>query len=158
MVVPDCCGRNQRASSPCRRTYRASACLRTLRPVLGSAEAHPSAPMGHRVSGARPARPRADRALQTHAPELHCEGKAKRNVRKAQQAARRKRTIAHLPQSTRRSLTEEARKGRARGGKAGHALEDRNRQQLSEVARELGIAGRSTMGKWDPIKAIRAAR
>jgi hypothetical protein len=80
---------------------------------------------------------------------------AKRNVQKAQQAARRKRTIAHLPKSTRRGLQAQARKGAARGGKAGHALEDRNRQQLYEIARKRNIPGRSSMGKWDLIKAIR---
>ena len=37
---------------------------------------------------------------------------AKHNVKKAQLAATRKRTIAHLPQSTRRALQTEARKGR----------------------------------------------
>jgi hypothetical protein len=82
---------------------------------------------------------------------------AKRNVRKAQQAAKEQRTIAHLPKATRRSLTEEARKGRGRGGAAGHALEDRNRKQLYERARELGIEGRSKMGKWELIDAIRRA-
>jgi hypothetical protein len=82
---------------------------------------------------------------------------AKRNIRKAQQAARRKRTIAHLPRSTRRGLQAEARKGAARGGRAGHALEDRNRQQLYELAKKRGIPGRSSMGKWDLIKALRKA-
>jgi Rho termination factor, N-terminal domain len=80
---------------------------------------------------------------------------AKRNVQKAQAAARRKRTIAHLPKSTRRALQAEARKGAARGGRAGHALEDRNRQQLYEIAKKREIPGRSSMGKWDLIKAIR---
>jgi hypothetical protein len=80
---------------------------------------------------------------------------AKRNIQKAQQAARRKRTIANLPKSTRRGLQTEARKGARRAGKAGHALEDRNRQQLYEVAKKRGIPGRSSMGKWDLIKAIR---
>jgi hypothetical protein len=80
---------------------------------------------------------------------------ARRNIQKAQQAAKRKRTIAHLPKSTRRSLQAEARKGAQRSGKAGHALEDRNRQQLYEVAKKKGIPGRSKMGKWDLIKAIR---
>jgi hypothetical protein len=80
---------------------------------------------------------------------------AKRNIKKAQQAAKRKRTIAHLPKSTRRGLQAEARKGAQRGGKAGHALEDRNRQQLYEIAKKRGIPGRSKMGKWDLIKAIR---
>jgi hypothetical protein len=82
---------------------------------------------------------------------------AKRNIQKAQQVARRKRTIAHLPKSTRRSLQAEARKGAARGGHAGHALEDRNRQQLYELAKKRVIPGRSSMGKWDLIKALRKA-
>jgi hypothetical protein len=82
---------------------------------------------------------------------------AKRNVKKAQRAATQKRTIAHLPESTRRALQTEARKGARRGGEAGHALEDRNRQQLYEVARKKGIAGRSKMGKSELIAAIRRA-
>ena len=83
---------------------------------------------------------------------------AKRNIRKAQAAAKRKRTIANLPQSTRRGLQAEARKGARRGGKPGHALEDRNRQQLYEIAKKEGIPGRSKMGKWDLIEAIRKSR
>jgi Rho termination factor, N-terminal domain len=83
---------------------------------------------------------------------------AKRNIQKAQAAAKRKRTIANLPKSTRRGLQAEARKGARRSGKAGHALEDRNRQQLYEVAKREGIPGRSKMGKWELIEAIRKAR
>jgi Rho termination factor, N-terminal domain len=83
---------------------------------------------------------------------------AKRNVKKAQQASRRKRTIARLPKSTRSELGKQAARGRQRGGKAGHALEDRNRQQLYEIAKDKNIPGRSKMGKWDLIKAIRKAR
>jgi Rho termination factor, N-terminal domain len=83
---------------------------------------------------------------------------AKRNIQKAQAAAKRKRTIANLPKSTRRGLQAEALKGARRGGRAGHALEDRNRQQLYEIAKREGIPGRSSMGKWDLIEAIRKAR
>jgi Rho termination factor, N-terminal domain len=83
---------------------------------------------------------------------------AKQNVKKAQKAATKKRTIANLPKSTRRELGKQAAKGRQRGGQAGRALEDRNRQQLYEIAKEKNIAGRSKMGKWDLIKAIRKAR
>jgi uncharacterized protein (UPF0147 family) len=83
---------------------------------------------------------------------------AKRNVRKAQKAATRKRTIAHLPKSTRRELGKQAARGRQRGGQAGRALEDRNRQQLYEIAKDKNIPGRSRMGKWDLIKAIRRTR
>jgi len=83
---------------------------------------------------------------------------AKRNVKKAQQVATKKRTIAHLPQSTRRSLVEQAQKARRRGGEPGHALEDRNREQLYELAKKQGIPGRSKMGKWELIEAIRDRR
>jgi hypothetical protein len=83
---------------------------------------------------------------------------AKRNIKKAQQAAKRKRTIAKLPKSTRRELGKQAARGRQRGGKAGRALEDRNRQQLYEIAKKANIPGRSKMGKWDLIKAIRKTR
>ena len=83
---------------------------------------------------------------------------AKRNVKKAQQAATKKRTIANLPEWTRRDLQREARKGRARNGSPGHALEDRTRRQLYDVARDLDIKGRSKMGKSELISAIRSAR
>ena len=82
---------------------------------------------------------------------------AKSNIRKAQRAARSKRTIANLPRSTRRALGQQAARGRSRGGRAGTALEDRNRTQLYERAKKLNIPGRSRMGKWDLIEAIRRA-
>lgn len=83
---------------------------------------------------------------------------SRRNIGAAQRAARSKRTIANLPKSTRRELGRQAARGRARSGKAGRALEDRNRQQLYEVAKERGIPGRSKMGKWELIEAIRRKR
>jgi hypothetical protein len=83
---------------------------------------------------------------------------AKRNVKRARAAASRKRTIANLPKSTRRGLGQEAAKGRRRGGRAGHRLEDRNRQQLYEIAQRENIPGRSRMGKWELIDAIRKRR
>jgi hypothetical protein len=82
---------------------------------------------------------------------------AKRNIRKAQEAARRKKTITKLPKSVRSDLGRQAAKSRRRGGKPGRALEDRTRQDLYEVAKKRGIAGRSKMGKWDLIEAIRRA-
>ena len=81
---------------------------------------------------------------------------AKRNVQKAQKAAKQQRTLAHLPASTHRELGKQGARGRARGGEAGHALEDRNRQQLYDLARERGIEGRSKMGKWELIDALRS--
>ena len=83
---------------------------------------------------------------------------AKRNVKRAQKAATSKRTISKLPKSTRRSLGKQASKARQRGGKAGHRLEDRNRQQLYELAKKENMPGRSKMGKWDLIDAIRKSR
>ena len=82
---------------------------------------------------------------------------AKRNVKKAQSAARRKRTIAHLPEATRRDLGKQASAARGRGGRAGHALEDRTRDQLYDLAQKRNIRGRSKMGKWDLIRALRAS-
>ena len=82
---------------------------------------------------------------------------AKRNVKAAQRAAREQKTIAKLPKAVRRDLGRQAAKARQRGGRAGHSYEDRTRQELYEVAKEKAIAGRSRMGKWDLIKAIRKA-
>ena len=83
---------------------------------------------------------------------------AKKNVKQAQAGARKQRTLAHLPAETRRALGEQAAKGRARGGKAGHALEDRNRRQLYETAKEMNIKGRSKMGKDDLKRAVARAK
>jgi hypothetical protein len=82
---------------------------------------------------------------------------AKANIRKAQRAATKKRTIANLPSKTRAALVEQAQRGRRRGGAAGHALEDRNRQQLYALAQKKDIPGRSKMGKAELIRALRKA-
>jgi hypothetical protein len=82
---------------------------------------------------------------------------AKKNIRKAQRAARQKRTIAHLPAAVRKDLGRQAAKSRARGGRPGREYEDRTRQDLYDVAKRKGIPGRSKMGKWELIEAIRRA-
>ncbi len=81
---------------------------------------------------------------------------AKKNIKRAQRAAASKRTLANLPESTRRDLGKQGARARARHGEAGHALEDRNREQLYALARERAIPGRSKMGKWELIDALRA--
>ena len=83
---------------------------------------------------------------------------ARRNVVKAKDAARRKRTIANLPASTRRDLGHQAAMARRRGGQAGHNYEDRTRQQLYEVAQRRNIRGRSKMGKAELKRAVARAR
>ena len=83
---------------------------------------------------------------------------AKGNIKKAQSAARRKRTLTHLSAATRRELGRQGAKGRKRGGQPGRTLQERNRTQLYEIAKQRNIPGRSKMGKWDLIRAIRARR
>jgi hypothetical protein len=77
---------------------------------------------------------------------------AKRNVKKAQQAAKSKRTLAHLPSSTKTAL-----------GKQGAAVAQRKRTggsspstraELYEVAKKRGLAGRSKMGRDELAKAL----
>ncbi len=80
---------------------------------------------------------------------------AKQNVKKAQRGARSKKTITKLPKETRRDLGRQAAKARQRGGQPGHGYEDRTRQELYEVAKKKDIPGRSKMGKWELIEAIR---
>jgi hypothetical protein len=82
---------------------------------------------------------------------------AKRNVKKAQAAAKKKRTIANLPKSTRRALGQQGAAGRRRHGRAGPGLEDRNRQQLYELAKRKKIPGRSKMGRGELVRALRRA-
>jgi hypothetical protein len=83
---------------------------------------------------------------------------AKRNIKKAQKAARRKKTIANLPKETRRDLGRQAAKARQRkrGDVSGQPLENRTRQELYDLAKKRDIAGRSRMGKWELIKALRS--
>ena len=80
---------------------------------------------------------------------------AKRNIRKAQTAAKRQRTIGKLPRSVRTGLSRNAAAARRRGGKPGRSLDDRTRQQLYDLAKERGIPGRSKMGKAELIRALR---
>ena len=80
---------------------------------------------------------------------------ARRNIKKAAAAATRKRTIAKLPKSVRSDMSRNAAAARKRGGKPGRALEDRTRQQLYDVAKKRNIPGRSKMGKYELIEALR---
>jgi hypothetical protein len=81
---------------------------------------------------------------------------AKRNIKKAAAAAKRKRTITQLPKAVRQDLGRNAAAARKRGGKPGHRLEDRTRSQLYDEAKKRNIPGRSSMGKRELIDALRS--
>ncbi|HEX3802024.1 MAG TPA: hypothetical protein VHV75_04210 [Solirubrobacteraceae bacterium] len=83
---------------------------------------------------------------------------AKRNVKKAQSAARTGRTISHLSSETRSALGREGAKAaaRKRGAKAGTGS-GAGAMTVTELRREaarLGIDGRSKMGKAQLIRAV----
>ena len=77
---------------------------------------------------------------------------ARKNVTKAQQAARSQKTVANLPKSTRTAL-----------GKQGAAVAERKRtgastpktrQELYEEAKRRDLRGRSKMGRDELAKAL----
>jgi hypothetical protein len=70
---------------------------------------------------------------------------AKRNVKKAQQAAADKKTIAHLPDKTRTALGKQG-AAVARRKRTGGAS-PRTRAELYEIARKRDLPGRSKMGR-----------
>jgi hypothetical protein len=75
---------------------------------------------------------------------------AKRNVSKAQSAARSKQTLKNLPASTRTALGKEA--SAVRRGDAP------TRKELEAQARRLNIKGRSKMGKDELKRAVARAK
>jgi hypothetical protein len=83
---------------------------------------------------------------------------ARRNVKKAQAGARRKRTISSLPRQTRTALGREGAKAaaRKRGARRGTGT-GAGAMTVAELRREaarLGIEGRSKMGKAQLIRAV----
>jgi hypothetical protein len=77
---------------------------------------------------------------------------AKRNVKKAQAGAQRKRSIANLPARTRTALGKQgaAVAKRKRTGRSS----PKTRQELYEEARKRGIPGRSKMGRDELARAL----
>jgi hypothetical protein len=77
---------------------------------------------------------------------------ARRNIKKAQSAARSKRTLAHMPSATRTAL-----------GKQGAAVAQRKRTgsptpktraELYEIAKKQDLPGRSKMGRDELARAL----
>jgi hypothetical protein len=72
-------------------------------------------------------------------------GAAKRNVKKAQQAASEKKTIAHMPAKTRTALGKQGAAVAQRKRRGGES--PKTRAELYEIARERDLPGRSKMGR-----------
>lgn len=70
---------------------------------------------------------------------------AKRNVRQAQRSAASKKTITHLPSSTRTALGKQG-AAVARRKRAGGTW-PKTRAELYEIARQRDLPGRSKMGR-----------
>ena len=83
---------------------------------------------------------------------------ARRNVKKAQSGARRKRTISKLPKRTRKALGREGAKAAARKRGAtkgtGSGAGAMTVPELRREAARLDIDGRSKMGKAQLVRAV----
>jgi hypothetical protein len=77
---------------------------------------------------------------------------AKRNIRKAQTGARKKRSIAHMPASTRRALGKQGAAVAKRKRTAGST--PKTRAELYEEAKRRDIPGRSKMGRAELARAL----
>ena len=77
---------------------------------------------------------------------------AKRNVKKAQRAARSKKTISRMPKKTRTALGKQG-AAVARRKRTG-AKSPKTRAELVEIARRRGLRGRSKMGRDELARAL----
>jgi hypothetical protein len=77
---------------------------------------------------------------------------ARRNVKRAQAAARKKRTIAHMPARTRTALGKQG-AAVARRKRTG-ASSPKTRQELYEQAKRRNLPGRSKMGRAELARAL----
>ena len=77
---------------------------------------------------------------------------AKRNVKKAQSAAAKKRSIANMPAKTRTALGKQAAAVAQRKRSGGSKPE--TRQELYEEAKRRNVRGRSKMGRDELARAL----
>ena len=77
---------------------------------------------------------------------------AKRNIKKATAAAKRQRSITHLPRKTRTALGKQgaAVAARKRAGRSS----PKTRQELYEIAKRRNLPGRSKMGRDELARAL----
>jgi len=77
---------------------------------------------------------------------------ANKNIRKAIAAAKKKRTIAHLPKKTRSALGKQAAAVAQRNREGGSS--PKTRRELYAIAKKRGIEGRSKMGRAELARAV----
>ena len=77
---------------------------------------------------------------------------ARRNVKKAAKAAREKKSITHMPSSTRSDLGKQGAAVAQRKRTGGSS--PKTRTELYEEAKRRGIPGRSRMGRAELAKAL----
>ncbi|HZY75276.1 MAG TPA: hypothetical protein VFE40_03085 [Jatrophihabitantaceae bacterium] len=77
---------------------------------------------------------------------------ARRNVKKAQSAAKSKNTIAHMPKSTRSALGKQGAAVAQRKRTGGSA--PKTRAELYELAKKRDLPGRSKMGRDELARAL----
>jgi len=77
---------------------------------------------------------------------------ARQNVKKAQSAAKSKKTIAHMPKSTRSALGKQGAAVAQRKRTGGSA--PKTRAELYELAKKRDLPGRSKMGRDELARAL----
>jgi len=77
---------------------------------------------------------------------------AKKNVRKAQAGAQKKRSLANLPKSTKTALGKQGAAVAKRKRTGGST--PKTRQELYEEAKKRGLSGRSKMGRDELARAL----
>jgi hypothetical protein len=77
---------------------------------------------------------------------------AKRNVKKAQQAAKEKKTIAHLPAKTKSALGKQGAAVAQRKRRGGSS--PKTRAELYEIAKQRDLPGRSRMSRDELAKKL----
>jgi len=77
---------------------------------------------------------------------------ARRNIKKAAGAAKRKRSLANMPQKTKTALGKQAAAVRQRNARGGS--DPKTRTELYEIAKKRNLPGRSKMGRDELARAL----
>jgi hypothetical protein len=77
---------------------------------------------------------------------------ARKNVKKAQAGARKKRTLAHMPKATRSALGKQGAAVAQRKRTGGSS--PKTRAELYELAKKKDLPGRSRMGRAELARAL----